>query len=77
MKRINYRKLLAVVTASAMIAATMDGRFESLKDAAELCVSMVREYTPDASEEEQTRLPRKFKKFCAFYDAALQVTRMN
>ena len=67
----------AACLGSAMIAATMDGRFESLKDAAELCVSMVREYTPDASEEEQTRLTRKFKKFCAFYDAALQVTRMN
>ena len=67
----------AACLGSAMIAAVCDGRFASLQEAADLCVSMVREYTPDPSEEEKDRLARKFRKFCAFYDASLSVTRMQ
>ncbi|MBQ8358771.1 MAG: hypothetical protein IJX37_02485 [Oscillospiraceae bacterium] len=59
----------AACLGAAMICAVSDGQFNSFAVAAERCVAMSKEYTPNPSEQ----LERKYRRFCALYQAALQI----
>ena len=62
----------AACLGAAMIAAVADGRFPGFADAAAACVAMERRYQP-------RNLPiyeKKYRQFCALYDAALAIVRM-
>ena len=56
----------------AIIGAVTDGVFADFKDAADQCVSFTKRYEPVNHE----KFEKKYAKFCALYDAMLQVTRM-
>ncbi len=61
----------AACLGAAVIAAVADGSIESLEAAAER-IQMTHSYEPHYSEE----LERKYRRFCALYDAALQIAEM-
>ncbi len=63
----------AACLGAAMIAATSDRRFDSLQSAADHCVRWDRTYTPNPTEH----LDRKFRRFCALYDASLKISAME
>ncbi len=67
------REKEAACLGAAMAAAVGDGRFADYVRAAEACVAMERCYAPapDAGTE------RKYRQFCALYEAALEVARMK
>lgn len=60
----------AACLGAAIIAAVSSGRFTSFEDAANTCVSFVKEYTPNSNAKNET----KYKRFCALYDAALKIS---
>ena len=62
----------AACLGAAMIGAVSDGVFASYEDAAEKCVTFQKRYEPANHE----KFEKKYKKFCALYEAMLQVTRM-
>ncbi|MBE6917452.1 MAG: hypothetical protein E7470_06125 [Ruminococcaceae bacterium] len=62
----------AACLGAAMIAAQNDGRYADLSAAAAGTVTIVRRYTPRASEKtEQT-----YRKFCKLYDAMLEIAKL-
>ena len=56
----------------AIIGAVTDGVFASYEDASEKCISFTNRFEPT----NHALYEAKYKKFCALYDAMLQVTRM-
>ena len=62
----------AACLGSAIIGAVADGVFASFDDAADKCISFTTRYEP----VNHAKFEAKFRKFCALYDAMLQVTRM-
>ena len=63
----------AACLGAALIAAVSDGRYDSFEAAAADCVAMQKRYEPHPTAE----LDRKYRQFCALYDAALAVARME
>lgn len=63
----------AACLGAALVAAVADGRFADYQAAADACVSMTKRYEPHGGEVYE----RKYRKFCALYKAALEVTRME
>lgn len=59
----------AACLGAAIIAAVDAGRFASFEEATGKCVSFVKEFKPCFSEERE----RKFRRFCALYEAAIKV----
>ena len=59
----------AACLGAAIIAAVSDGRFASFEAAAESCVSMEHYYEPNPTDCTQ----RKYRRFCALYNAALEI----
>ncbi len=66
------REKEAACLGAAMIAAVGDGRFADFNEAARCCVAMDMSYQPNPTE----RLDRKYRQFCALYDAALSLNRI-
>ena len=62
----------AACLGAAMIAAVSDGTFGSYEAAVNECVEMTMQYEPNPTE----RTERKYKRFCALYDAALQINKI-
>ena len=62
----------AACLGAAMIAAVGEGRFADFTAAADCCVAMDMSYEPNPTD----RLDRKYRQFCALYDASLQLSRM-
>ena len=60
----------AACLGAAIIAAVSDGHFASYEDAVSACVAMLSQYEPNPTE----RTERKYKRFCALYDAALKIS---
>ena len=63
----------AACLGAALIAAVSDGRYDSFEAAAADCVAMQKRYEPHPTAE----LDRKYRRFCALYEAALTVARME
>ena len=63
----------AACLGAAMIAAVSDGRWSGYEAAANDCVSMRQQYDPNPTE----RFERKYRRFCALYEAGLVIGRMN
>ncbi len=59
----------AACLGAAMICGVSDGRFESFANAVDACVKMEKHYTPNETEH----LQKKYRRFCALYEAALKV----
>ena len=59
----------AACLGAAMIAAVSDGRFAGYEAACDACVEMTMQYTPNPTE----RTERKYRRFCALYNAALTI----
>jgi len=57
----------------AMIAAVSDGRFASYEEAAAYCVEFVHVYQPKPT----AALEKKYRRFCALYDAALAINSIE
>ena len=62
----------AACLGAALIAAVSDGNFESYEAAVNACVEMTMQYEPNPTE----RTERKYRRFCALYDAALQINKI-
>jgi len=62
----------AACLGAALIAAVSDGRFESYADAVHTCVELTYSYAPHPSD----RLERKYRRFCALYKAALEISNI-
>jgi len=62
----------AACLGAAMIAAVSNGRYESFEKAVEDCVSFTTCYTPAPPEETE----RKYRRFCALYNAALEINKI-
>ena len=56
-----------------MVAAVSDGRFATLEEATQHCVSFSNTYSPAPTEETE----RKYRRFCALYEAALQIGKLS
>lgn len=63
----------AACLGAAMIAAANSGRFASLQEAADQCVKMTTCYQPS----KQARFEKKYRRFCALYDAALKIASIE
>ena len=63
----------AACLGAAMIAAVSDGRFAGYKEAADHCVAMLHQYQPNPS----ARLEKKYRRFCALYNAALAINAID
>ena len=63
----------AACLGAAMIAAVGAGRFADFTKAADYCVRMSGSFVPATNEH----LERKYRRFCALYDAALQIAHME
>ncbi len=63
----------AACLGAAMICAVSDGQFADFAAAAESCVAMSKQYEPQPSEQ----LDRKYRRFCALYQAALQINSIE
>ena len=63
----------AACLGAAMIAAVSDGRFAGYKEAADHCVAMLHQYQPNPS----ARLEKKYRRFCALYNAALAINEID
>ena len=59
----------AACLGAAMVCAVSEGQFESLQAAVEECVGMNAQYEPHPT----ARLDRKYRQFCALYEAALKI----
>jgi sugar (pentulose or hexulose) kinase len=62
----------AACLGAAMICGVSDGRFATLEEAVATCVGMNAQYEPHPS----ARLDRKFRRFHALYEAALNITKI-
>ena len=62
----------AACLGAALIAAVSDGRFESYEEAVHTCVELTYSYKPHPSD----RLERKYRRFCALYKAALEISNI-
>ena len=62
----------AACLGAAMIAAVSDGRWNGYEAAVSDCVSMLHQYDPKPTE----RTERKYRRFCALYEVALQIGRI-
>lgn len=62
----------AACLGAAMIAAVSDGRFENFEEASGFCVEMLHQYDPKPTD----RTERKYRRFCALYDAALKLNEI-
>lgn len=62
----------AACLGAAMICAVSCGQFADFKAAADACVAMSMQYTPQPEE----RLDRKYRCFCALYEAALEINEI-
>jgi xylulokinase len=62
----------AACLGAALIAAVSDGRFESYADAVHACVELTYSYVPHPSQW----LERKYRRFCALYKAALEISNI-
>ena len=63
----------AACLGAAMIAGVGDGRFADYADAVAYCVEMLMEYAPNPTD----RLERKYRRFCALYEAALKINAID
>ena len=63
----------AACLGAAMIAAVSSGSFASYGKAAEKCVSFANSYTPNPT----ARLEKKYRRFCALYEASLQIANIK
>lgn len=63
----------AACLGAAMIAAVSDGAFGSFEAAAESCVAMTEYFEPRPG----ARIEKKYRRFCALYDAGLKIGRME
>ena len=63
----------AACLGAAMICAVSNGQFADFADAAKNCVGMSKQYEPQPSEQ----LDRKYRRFCALYQAALQINSIQ
>ena len=63
----------AACLGAAMICGVSDGRFPDFYQAAGFCVAMQTEYTPNPTD----RLDRKYRRFCALYQAALEIENIH
>ncbi len=63
----------AACLGAAMIAGVGDGRFGNYGEAVDYCVEMLMEYKPNPTD----RLERKYRRFCALYEAALKINAIN
>ena len=63
----------AACLGAAMIAAVSHGNFASYDAAVSACVSFTQAYQPQKTE----RLERKYRRFCALYEAALQINQIQ
>ena len=62
----------AACLGAAMIAAVGAGKFASLAEAAAACVRFTQTYTPEKREA----LERKYRRFCALYEASLAISKL-
>ena len=62
----------AACLGAAMIAAVSDGHFASYQAAVDSCVKLLHCYEPKPT----ARTERKYRRFCALYDAALQINEI-
>ena len=62
----------AACLGATMIAAVSDGRFASYEEAVDACVGMQHQYDPKPTE----RTERKYRRFCALYNAALEINKI-
>ena len=63
----------AACLGAAMICAVSHGQFADFHEAAQSCVAMSTQYTPQPSEQ----LDRKYRRFCALYQAALAINEIK
>ena len=63
----------AACLGAAMIAAVNDGKYADMQQAAEACVAFTTRYTPAPT----ARLEKKYRRFCALYDAAKAIAEME
>ncbi len=62
----------AACLGAAMIAAVSGGRFADFSQAARACIAMASRFEPNPSGHTQ----RKYRRFCALYDAALAIGKL-
>jgi sugar (pentulose or hexulose) kinase len=62
----------AACLGAALIAAVSDGRFANYEEAVQSCVELTYSYQPHPCE----RLERKYRRFCALYKAALEISNI-
>ncbi len=63
----------AACLGATMIAAVSDGRFTDFAEAVQHCVALLHTYTPAPTD----RTERKYRRFCALYNAALALNEIN
>lgn len=63
----------AACLGAAMIAAVSAGKFADYSQAAELCVRFEKTYTPNPTPV----LDKKYRRFCALYDASLKINKIE
>ena len=67
------REKEAACLGAAMICAVADGSFANYEEAVRACVEMQMQYQPNPSQ----RLERKYRRFCALYNAALEINNIK
>ena len=63
----------AACLGAALIAAVSDGRFADFAAAADHCVAMQKKYEPNPTAE----LEKKYRRFCALYEASVAAAEME
>ena len=63
----------AACLGAAMICGVSDGRFTGFAHAVDACVEMEKHYTPNPTEH----LQKKYRRFCALYEAAQKVGEIS
>lgn len=63
----------AACLGAAMICGVSDGAFADFAQAADSCVKMQMQYEPHPTD----RLDRKYRRFCALYNVALEIANMD
>jgi len=63
----------AACLGAAMVAAVSDGRYASFEEAAAEKVSFVKRFTPAPTAETE----KKYRRFCALYEAALKISEIQ
>jgi len=67
------REKEAACLGAAMVAAVSDGRYASFEEAAGEKVSFVKRFTPAPTPETE----KKYRRFCALYEAALKISEIQ